>query len=109
MLNKPAGYSCSHETGEGQLVYDLLPEQLMARNPQPATIGRLDRDATGLILITDMTRLMHDLTSPRHHVDKTYKVTVDQPLPPDIDKVFSAGTLMLKGETKPCLRQRFTV
>ena len=101
-LNKPEGYVCSHESGEGPLVYELLPEQWMCRNPKPSTIGRLDKDATGLILITDLTYLMHDLTSPKKHVDKTYQVTLGSPMPPDLEKTFAAGTLMLKGEHEPC-------
>jgi 16S rRNA pseudouridine516 synthase len=109
MFNKPAGYICSHDSGEGPLVYDLLPEQWMARNPRPATIGRLDKDATGLLLITDITGLIHTLTSPKTHVEKSYRVTVDSPFPPNIVERFAAGTMMLSGEKKPCLPASLTI
>ena len=48
IMNKPAGYVCSHDPSEGKLVYDLLPEQWMKRNPVPSSIGRLDKDTTGV-------------------------------------------------------------
>jgi len=103
MLNKPAGYVCSHDSSEGERIYDLLPELWQDRNPAVSSIGRLDKDATGLILITDQTRLIHDLTSPRHHVEKTYRVSVDTPLTKDLVLLFAGGTIVLDGEEKPCL------
>lgn len=64
-LHKPAGYICTHDNTEGPTVYSLLPQQWMRRNPKPSTVGRLDRDASGLIIITDSTALVHEMTSPR--------------------------------------------
>lgn len=103
MMNKPAGYVCSHNPAEGATIYDLLPWQWLARKPVPATVGRLDKDTTGLILITDDTQLNHRLTSPRHKVRKTYEVTLDKPLQTDLSDIFASGELLISGDDKPCL------
>lgn len=109
VLHKPAGYACSHDPAESPLIYDLLPSRWMRRNPGPVSIGRLDRETTGLILITDDGALAHRLTSPKHEVEKTYEVTVSQPLPEHLTELFAAGTLILRGETKPCLPARLEI
>lgn len=103
MLHKPQGYVCSHSELEGPSVFDLLPEQWMSRNPKPMSVGRLDRDTTGLLLITDLGSLVHTWTSPRHQVLKTYEVTVDRPLEQSLVSAFAQGDLVLPGENKPCL------
>jgi 16S rRNA pseudouridine516 synthase len=103
ILNKPAGYVCSHDPAEGKLVYDLLPLQWMRRNPLPSTIGRLDKDTTGAILITDRTLINHRLSSPRSFIDKVYQATLDKPLSKECIGLFSSGTMLLQGEVKPCL------
>lgn len=108
-LHKPTGYACSHDPSEAPLVYDLLAPQWLRRNPGPVSIGRLDRETTGLILITDDGVLAHRLTSPKHEVEKTYEVTVSQPLPEHLTELFAAGTLLLRGETKPCLPARLEI
>ena len=61
------------------------------------TVGRLDKDTTGLLLLTDDGRLNHRLTSPKKHVPKTYEVCVDADFPPDAPAVFASGTLTLSG------------
>jgi 16S rRNA pseudouridine516 synthase len=103
IINKPAGYVCSHDQSEGKLVYELLPDQWMNRTPVPSSIGRLDKDTTGALLITDNTTLNHAFASPKRNIDKVYEVTVDKPLCDDIITLFSSGTLTLHGEEKPCL------
>jgi 16S rRNA pseudouridine516 synthase len=103
LLNKPAGYVCSHDSAEGKRVYDLLPPQWMKRNPLPATIGRLDKDTTGVILITDQPHINHRLSSPRSVIDKVYQATLDKPLSPECIGLFSSGSMLLPGEAKPCL------
>lgn len=103
VLHKPLGHVCSHDPAEGTRIYDLLPEEWLYRDPQPVSVGRLDRDTSGLILVTDETALVHRLTSPKHKVGKTYQVFVDQPLSEDLIPRFAAGSLMLEGETAPCL------
>lgn len=103
LLNKPAGLVCSHSFDEGDRVYDLLPESWMRRTPVPSTVGRLDRDTTGALLVTDLPNLLHRLSSPRHEVEKVYLATTDLPADPSVPPLFASGTLRLKGETTPLL------
>ena len=102
LLNKPADHICSHDVSEGTSVYALFPEQWLRRNPRIETIGRLDRDTTGVLLLTDDGQLNHRWTSPVHHVEKVYRVTVDAPLDPTLIDTFASGTLLLEGEHKFC-------
>ena len=106
LWHKPAGAVCSRGEGEGTSVYDLLPERWSRRNPAVTTVGRLDRDTTGLLLVTDVGEWVHRWTSPKHHVEKTYEVVLDGPGDPAWVEVFASGTLMLDGEGKPCLPAR---
>lgn len=103
LLNKPAGYVCSHNEEEGQTVYELLPERWRKRAPQVVTVGRLDKDTSGLLLVTDQHDLVHRLTSPKHHVDKVYEANLDRPISSETVEIFKTGSLILNGETKPCL------
>jgi 16S rRNA pseudouridine516 synthase len=73
LLHKPAGYECSQKPRHHPSVLTLLPPPLRNRGVQ--TIGRLDEDTTGLLLLTDDGTLIHRLTSPKHHVPKVYEVT----------------------------------
>jgi 16S rRNA pseudouridine516 synthase len=109
LMNKPAGVVCSHDDGEGQLVYDLLPVRWRIRDPKISTIGRLDKETSGLLLLTDDGQLLHRLTSPRHHIPKLYEVTLDRPLKGVESEIFAAGTLMLNGEKSPCLPAKLTI
>jgi 16S rRNA pseudouridine516 synthase len=109
MMHKPAGYICSHDDGEGQLVYDLLPPRWRLRHPKISTIGRLDKETSGLLLLTDDGNLLHRLTSPRHHVPKVYEATLDRALQGNEVEIFATGTLMLKGEKTPCLPARLEI
>ena len=102
LMHKPLGVVCSHDTAEGQRVYDLLPERWLRRNPQVTSIGRLDKETSGLLLLTDQTALVHRLTSPKHKVPKIYRAEVDRELDPALVQVFSSGTLLLAGEKEPC-------
>lgn len=102
VLNKPLGLVCSHDEREGPRVYDLLPERWRARNPQITSIGRLDKDTSGLILLTDQTELVHKYTSPKHKVPKLYRATTDTDLSPALIPLFAAGTILLDGEKAPC-------
>lgn len=109
LLHKPAGCVCSHDSAEGPTIYDLLPRRWLARNPPVTSIGRLDKDATGALLVTDDGELVHRWTSPKHKVAKIYEVTVAADLPAGIADVFSSGELMLEGEGKPCLPARVEI
>jgi 16S rRNA pseudouridine516 synthase len=102
MLNKPLGMTCSHKEA-GPLVYDLLPTRWRARDPAISTIGRLDKETSGLLLMTDDGDLLHRVISPKHHVAKRYRVTLDRPLNGQEAATFAAGGLMLEGETRPLL------
>lgn len=109
LLHKPADHVCSHDPGEGPSIYDLLPPRWLERNPVVTTIGRLDKDATGVLLVTDDGDLVHRWTSPKHKVSKVYEVTVDADLPPGLSALFASGTLMLDDEDKPCLPSRLEI
>lgn len=108
MLNKPLGYVCSHDNNEGMRIYDLLPERWEFRNPKIVSVGRLDKDTSGLILVTDDTKLVHQLTSPKHHVDKVYRVTVDSPLQNDIIDAFAKGVILGEG-AEQCLPAKIEI
>jgi 16S rRNA pseudouridine516 synthase len=83
-------------------VYGLLPERWRRRNPQITSIGRLDKETSGLLLLTDQAPLVHRLTSPKHKVPKVYRATVDNDLSETLIPLFASGTLLLTGETDPC-------
>jgi len=102
MLHKPLGVTCSHKEN-GPLVYDLLPERWRRRDPAISTIGRLDKETSGLLLLTDDGALLHRIIAPRSHVSKRYRVTLDRPLRGDEADILASGTLMLEGEDKPLL------
>jgi 16S rRNA pseudouridine516 synthase len=102
LLHKPVGLVCSHEQREGPNVYSLLPERWRRRNPVVTSVGRLDKDTSGLLLLTDRSPLVHRLTSPKHKVPKVYRATVDSDLSPDLVSLFASGTLMLPGEKERC-------
>ncbi len=102
MLNKPCGVTCSHKEA-GPMVYDLLPPRYRLRAPPLSTVGRLDKDTSGLLLITDDGPLLHKIISPKSHVAKRYLATLDSPLRGNEAEIFGSGTLMLEGEEKPLL------
>ena len=100
MLHKPLGVTCSHKEG-GALVYDLLPARWRVRDPVLSAIGRLDKETSGLLLLTDDGGLLHRVISPRNHVPKRYLATLDRPLRGDEGVTLSAGALLLDGDDKP--------
>jgi 16S rRNA pseudouridine516 synthase len=102
LVHKPVGLVCSHDEREGPNVYSLLPPRWRKRNPGVTSIGRLDKDTSGLILLTDQSELVHQLTSPKHKVPKVYRATLATDLPPGIGDLFAAGTLVLNGEKEAC-------
>lgn len=102
LLHKPLGVTCSHKE-TGPLVYGLLPERWRHRDPALSTVGRLDKETSGLLLLTDDGALLHRIISPKAHVAKRYQVTLERPLTGDEERVFASGTLMLEGDEKPLL------
>lgn len=101
-LNKPLGCTCSHKEA-GELVYDLLPQQWLCRNPAVNTVGRLDKETSGLLLLTDDGAFEHAQTSPKRHVPKVYAFTTMEPVPPEAVALFASGDFLLEGERTPCL------
>ncbi|NUF48371.1 16S rRNA pseudouridine(516) synthase RsuA [Gilliamella sp. ESL0250] len=100
MLNKPQGYVCSTDDPDHPTILyfidEPMPEKLHAA-------GRLDLDTTGLVLLTDDGKWSHRITSPKHHCEKVYAVTVEQPLDIELIDIFNNG-IQLKSEkslTKP--------
>ncbi len=100
MLHKPLGVTCSHKDA-GPLVYSLLPPRWRSREPAISTVGRLDKDTSGLLLLTDDGDLLHRIISPRRHVPKRYLATLARPLDGSEVARFASGTLMLEGDDKP--------
>ncbi|MCA7024864.1 MULTISPECIES: pseudouridine synthase [Stenotrophomonas] len=102
VLHKPAGYTCSTKD-QGRLVYDLLPSRFRDRSPLLSTVGRLDRDTSGLLLMTDDGGLLHRIVSPKSKLDKVYEARLAQDLRGDEAACFASGTLLLESDDKPLL------
>ena len=100
MLHKPVGFVCSTKDAS-RLIYELLPPRFPHRSPVMAPIGRLDRDTSGLLLITDDGRINHWLSSPRTHLPKVYEARLASDLRGDEGETFASGSLMLASETTP--------
>ena len=108
LLNKPSGVICSHNDA-GVLIYSLLPYRWTQRNPKIATVGRLDVDTTGAIILTDDGTLNHKLANPKKEISKIYEAHLKVPLKGDEEKVFASGELFLNGEDKPLLPAKLEV
>ena len=106
MLHKPAGYTCSMKD-PGRIVFDLLPPRFRLRSPALSTVGRLDRDTSGLLLLTDDGQLLHRIISPKSKLPKVYLATLASDLRGDEAATFASGTLVLEGETTPLLPAGF--
>lgn len=100
MMHKPLGVTCSRKD-PGRVVYDLLPPRYRVREPTLSTVGRLDRDTSGLLLFTDDGALLHRIISPKAEVAKVYEATLAQDLHGDEAALFASGTLLLESETTP--------
>ena len=98
MLNKPKGYVSATEDKELPTVLELVPIEYSHRDLFPA--GRLDRDTTGLMLITDDGEFAHNILSPKKHVKKTYNVTIDIPMTEEMVSGFKEGVNLIDGECK---------
>lgn len=98
MLHKPKGYVSATEDKEHQTVLALVPSEFKGRDLFPA--GRLDKDTTGLMIITDDGVLAHNILSPRKHVQKVYGVELDIPVTEEMQKGFAAGVELNDGLCK---------
>ncbi|MDR0806180.1 MAG: 16S rRNA pseudouridine(516) synthase RsuA [Enterobacteriaceae bacterium] len=102
MLHKPQGYVCSTDDPINPTILYFIDEPVADKLH---AAGRLDMDTTGLVLLTDDGQWSHRITSPRHHCEKTYLVTLENPVAEDTAKQFAAG-IALNGEkdlTKPAV------
>jgi 16S rRNA pseudouridine516 synthase len=100
MLHKPVGYTCSTKDA-GQIVYQLFPPRFMQRSPILSTVGRLDRDTSGLLLLTDDGGLLHRIVHPKSKLAKVYEATLARDLQGNEAEIFASGKLMLQSETEP--------
>ena len=97
MLHKPAGVVTASRDRNLQTVMALVPKNI--QSDQLYAVGRLDRDTTGLLLLTDNGPLGFQLLHPQHHVDKSYQVVVNGLLTPDHIQSFKEGIVFLDGTT----------
>lgn len=100
LLHKPTGYVCSTDDPDHNTVFVLLEEP---NTDKLHTVGRLDLDTTGLLLITDDGQWSHKISSPKHHCAKTYRAWLADPVEDSAIALFAEG-VMLRGEkdlTKP--------
>ncbi|PZO88081.1 MAG: 16S rRNA pseudouridine(516) synthase [Micavibrio aeruginosavorus] len=100
LLNKPRGYTCSHDEA-GLLIYDLLPPRFKLRTPALSSAGRLDKDSTGLVILTDDGQLLHKIISPKKHAEKHYHVSLRDPLRGDESALFATGEFCMSKDPKP--------
>ncbi len=97
MLHKPRGLVCSHSDNDGTSVMTLLPYH---QRSDLRIVGRLDKDTSGLLLLTTDGEWLHRVTSPRYHLEKTYLATLTEPLSADRRAQLERG-ILLKNDTRP--------
>ncbi len=98
VLNKPAGFECSHAPKSHPSVYTLLPPPLITRGVQ--AVGRLDEDTTGLLLFSDDGQFIHRYTAPKKKIEKVYEVGVKHPVDAALCEALLAG-VVLNDEPQP--------
>ena len=103
MLNKPKGYISATEDKTMSTVLELIPQEYLHRKLFPA--GRLDKDTTGLMLITDDGEFAHNILSPKKHIKKIYEVTIDIDMKKEMIEGFKKGVLLNDGECKSAILQ----
>jgi len=108
IYHKPLGSVCSRKE-DGQLIYADFPDRWIDRKPPLSSVGRLDKETSGLLIVTDDGQLNHQLTSPKQHISKTYAVRLDQPLDGSETDRFARGNLILEGDDKPCLPAELSI
>lgn len=95
MMNKPKGIISASDGKGDKSVIDILPAEMKRKNLFPA--GRLDKDTTGFMLITDDGEFAHSILSPKNHIPKTYIAKLDKPFDETVVKEFESG-VKLKNE-----------
>jgi pseudouridine synthase len=104
MLHKPAGYVCSRNGQGSPTIYDLLPAQYHLLKP----VGRLDKDSSGLLLLTNNGQLAQELTHPRYVKEKVYEIGLDRPLTPPDKVQIEQGVQLEDGLSRLTLAPRDT-
>lgn len=104
VLNKPKGYVSATEDDSNLTVLDLIDDKYRHRNLFPA--GRLDKDTTGLMIITDDGVFAHNILSPKKHVEKTYNVKIDIPITNEMIIGFKNGVELIDGECKSAILEK---
>ena len=95
MLNKPEGYVSATEDSKLPVVTELLDDEL--RRMELFPVGRLDRDTTGLMILTNNGSLAHRVLSPKHHVPKVYRFTAAEPMREGVEEEFRDGVTLSDG------------
>ncbi len=103
-LYKPPGVVTSTEVGASQTVMELIPQALRHRDLAP--VGRLDRDTSGLLILTTDGALNHRLTHPKRHVDKVYIADLARELAPNAEERLARGIVLDDGPTLPAKLER---
>ncbi len=95
IMNKPKGVLSASSDKNRKTVVDLVPPELKRSNLAP--VGRLDKDTTGLLLITDDGQFAHKVISPKSDIKKVYEVVLDAPIPQSVAEEFSKGAVLADG------------
>ena len=106
MLHKPLDVECSHNARDHRSVFELLPDRFTAMGIQ--TVGRLDADSEGLLLLSNQGDFIHKVESPKKGYLKKYRVTLARPFT-EKQKAELLGGVMLKGERRPVLAREIAV
>lgn len=96
ILNKPVGYVVSRNGQGNPTIYDLLPSEYHILKP----VGRLDKDSSGLLVLTNDGQLAHQLTHPSFEKTKVYQIELDRPLLPNDQKALEAGVVLEDGMSR---------
>ena len=89
MLHKPQGVVSAARDARDKTVLELVPPEYRRKELFPA--GRLDKDTTGLMILTDDGALAHEILAPKKHVPKRYRVTIDIPMTEEMVHRFAEG------------------
>lgn len=101
LLNKPVGYVCSRDGQGSKTIYDLLPKELHRLKP----VGRLDKDSSGLLLMTSDGELANMLTHPKFQKEKVYNITLNKSLEPEDKLRISVGVKLEDGYSSLRLKE----
>lgn len=104
LLNKPKGYVSTTVSDKDKTVIALVPDKYKTRTLFPA--GRLDKDTTGLMLITDDGVFAHNILSPKKHIKKVYEVVIDKDVSDEMVYGFRDGVKLNDGECKSALLEK---